>query len=391
MHLTILFASDQGVGHVNACIGMAQVLLSRGHKIVFAVNQSYAGKLSPFGFIEEIFTSAKTSGQKPGENDAKCVLESGILSNLTSSESMKLMHIFSFFEDLVDTMRANEQQLKAIVAKHNPDVYIIDDFAAPPTLIHSTNPWVFLYSGNPLSVIEDERTPPGYASNGDRQEWAEFKELSKNKFKNLNIKYNEWMKEEGYPLNTGNTGISDSPYLNIYGYPEELDYIDLRPLPEKWLRVDAFMRRGKKQEFKIPDKFRDRDIEKSKLIYFSLGSMGSANVDLMKRLVSILSKSQHKIIVSKGVFGDTYELADNMWGEPSVPQTKVLPLVDVVITHGGNNTITETFSCGKPMIVMPLFSDQYDNAQRVHEKGFGIRLNPHNCSEQQLLDSIEKN
>jgi UDP:flavonoid glycosyltransferase YjiC (YdhE family) len=79
-----------------------------------------------------------------------------------------------------------------------------------------------------------------------------------------------------------------------------------------------------------------------------------------------------------------------MWGERSVPQTKVLPLVDLVITHGGNNTVTETFSFGKPMIVMPLFADQFDNAQRIYEKGFGIRLDTYNFTEEELLTAIEK-
>ena len=79
-----------------------------------------------------------------------------------------------------------------------------------------------------------------------------------------------------------------------------------------------------------------------------------------------------------------------MWGEASVPQIKVLPLVDLVITHGGNNTVTEAFYYGKPMIVLPIFADQYDNAQRIDETGFGIRLDTYNCTKQQLLNAIEK-
>jgi len=62
--------------------------------------------------------------------------------------------------------------------------------------------------------------------------------------------------------------------------------------------------------------------------------------------------------------------------------------VDLVITHGGNNTTTEAMHFGKPMIVLPLFWDQYDNAQRVHETGHGIRLDTYRCTADQLADAI---
>ena len=64
--------------------------------------------------------------------------------------------------------------------------------------------------------------------------------------------------------------------------------------------------------------------------------------------------------------------------------------MSLVITHGGNNTVCETFYFGKPIIVMPMFSDQFDNAQRIQEKGFGIRMNPFQCTKDQLLNGINK-
>ena len=73
-----------------------------------------------------------------------------------------------------------------------------------------------------------------------------------------------------------------------------------------------------------------------------------------------------------------------------VPQINILPKVDLVITNGGNNTIIESFYFGKPMIVMPLYADQFDNAQRIHEKNFGIRLNAHRCTKDQLANAINK-
>lgn len=54
-----------------------------------------------------------------------------------------------------------------------------------------------------------------------------------------------------------------------------------------------------------------------------------------------------------------------------------------------SNTVTETFSFGKPMIVLPLFGDQFDNAQRVHEKGFGRRLETYKFKDEELVEAVE--
>jgi MGT family glycosyltransferase len=125
------------------------------------------------------------------------------------------------------------------------------------------------------------------------------------------------------------------------------------------------------------------------LVYLSLGSLGSADVELMQRLVDTLADAPYRVIVSKGPQHELLRLPDAMAGEEFLPQTSILPQVDAVITHGGNNTVTECLHFGRPMVVLPLFWDQYDNAQRVQETGFGLRLDTYGHEPEELLGAID--
>jgi MGT family glycosyltransferase len=139
--------------------------------------------------------------------------------------------------------------------------------------------------------------------------------------------------------------------------------------------------------FEVPESLRGGE---GALVYLSLGSLGSADIELMRRLVSVLADTPHRYIVSKGPRADELELPDNMWGEGRLPQTSIVPLCDLVITHGGNNTTTESLHFGKPMIVLPLFWDQYDNAQRMHELGFGLRLDTYGFEDDELREAVDR-
>jgi MGT family glycosyltransferase len=126
------------------------------------------------------------------------------------------------------------------------------------------------------------------------------------------------------------------------------------------------------------------------LIYFSLGSLGSADVELMRRVIGCLAATPYRYVVSMGPRHGEIDLAANMTGAEFLPQASVLPRCDLVITHGGNNTITESLHFGKPVIVLPLFWDQYDNAQRVHELGLGIRLDTYRFTDAQMYDALAR-
>jgi MGT family glycosyltransferase len=146
--------------------------------------------------------------------------------------------------------------------------------------------------------------------------------------------------------------------------------------------------RATDEPFELPEQLRDRPAGSS-LVYLSLGSLGGADIDLMRRLVTVLADTPHYYVVSKGPRHDELELPPNMWGAEFLPQTQVIPQVDLVITHGGNNTTTEAFHFGKPMVLLPLFWDQHDNAQRVHELGFGRRLATYDFTEAELRGAVD--
>ena len=110
----------------------------------------------------------------------------------------------------------------------------------------------------------------------------------------------------------------------------------------------------------------------------------------MQRFIDVLGRTGHRVIVSMGPRGDELTLGERMYGEAFLPQTAIVPQCDLVITHGGNNTVGECFTFGLPMIVHPLFWDQYDNAQRVDELGFGVRLRSYAWTDDELLAAVDR-
>jgi UDP:flavonoid glycosyltransferase YjiC (YdhE family) len=58
------------------------------------------------------------------------------------------------------------------------------------------------------------------------------------------------------------------------------------------------------------------------------------------------------------------------------PFSTILPRCRALISHGGIGTISAGLAAGIPQLVMPIFSDQFDNADRLKHLGTGDFLYP---------------
>ena len=57
--------------------------------------------------------------------------------------------------------------------------------------------------------------------------------------------------------------------------------------------------------------------------------------------------------------------------EPWVDQARVLNHADLVVCHGGSGTTLAALAAGVPLVMVPLFADQFENARRIAKTGAG--------------------
>jgi MGT family glycosyltransferase len=390
--LTIMFWPESAYGPTNQCIGLAAVLRERGHTIVFAAESSWAGKLTPFGFIEELVDLAAPA-EGAADEDAGKFWADFIAETAPEFRKPTIDQLQTFiqptYQALIDGAKYSEPRLREIIATHRPDVIVEDNVVLFPALATAGAPFVRIVSCSPLEISAPQVPPPfsGLPS-ADTTEWATYRAEFDRTHRAMWSDFNAWVQAQGAEALPDLEFMPRVNAANLYVYPAEADYRQLRPLDDSWIRMDSSVRETD-DEYAVPSQVAHRP-EDSALIYLSLGSLGGADIELMQRLVDVLAKSRHRYIVSMGPQADRITLADNMVGAQMLPQTKVIPQVDLVISHGGNNTVTETLHFGKPLIVLPLFWDQYENAQRFDELGFGVRLNTYGFADTELTDAVDR-
>jgi MGT family glycosyltransferase len=389
MRRTVVFFPEGAYGPTNNCVGIGEQLKERGHRVVFVIEESFEGTLAARGFEEALMRLSPKPDvpEVPGQFWKDFIHDTAPVFRKPTMEQLAGF-IQPTWKALVHGSRYVQPRLREIFAELRPDVIVQDNVVGFPAVVTAGMPWVRIVSCNPVE-IRDPDVPPTFSGYpvADRRGWDAFAEEYRRVHAPLWGEFDDWVRQQGAPPLDPSEFIHTSPYLNFYLYPSEADYRRARPIGAKWRRLESCVRRSEVDHFDIPESLRHGE---GALVYLSLGSLGSADVDLMRRLAEILGRLPHRFIVSKGPRAEEYALAGNMWGEEFLPQPAILPLVDLVITHGGNNTTTECFHHGKPMVALPLFWDQYDNAQRIDEMGFGVRLDPYRFTEAEIAGAIER-
>ncbi|MGZ5327643.1 MAG: glycosyltransferase [Actinomycetota bacterium] len=385
---TIAFFPEPGAwGPTNNCVAIANVLFERGHRIVFVIDESFEGVLEAKGFEERMMRMSP-----PEENADPTADPWAEFIRVTAPEFRKptIEQIETVTKPIWEALVAGAQYSHARIMEIwddvRPDVVVTDNVTGYPAVELASAPWVRFVSANPLEM-RDANLPPVLSGLPvtDRTEWAAWADEYHRQHEALLKEHNDFRVSVGTDPCPPDEFNTYSKWLNLYLFPEAADYDRAEPLDATWHRLQSTVRTSD-----APFDVQEHLPGDGKVVYLSLGSLGCMDVALMQRLIDALGTTGHRTIVSMGPLKDQMTLGPNMYGDQFLPQPSILPQCDLLITHGGNNTVCEGFHFGLPMIGLPLFWDQYDNAQRLQETGFGRRLPTYDWTDEQLVGAVDR-
>jgi MGT family glycosyltransferase len=204
--------------------------------------------------------------------------------------------------------------------------------------------------------------------------------------KSIHDRFNQFLASVNHPPYELGEFFEASPYMNLMLYPEQMQFTRSQPLnPEQFQYLEGCVRQ--EDPYEVPDfgEYNDKP-----LIYVSYGSLGAADVDLYKRMITLFANLPYRFLMNVGDYIEEYsDIPTNIHLSQWFPQPSVLPHIDLFIHHGGNNSFNEALYFGKPAIIMPFCWDGHDNAQRIQDTGYGLKLPRYAWQDEDLVQALD--
>ena len=170
----------------------------------------------------------------------------------------------------------------------------------------------------------------------------------------------------------------------IYAYPSVLHPTD-RTLPPRSVFVGSLARSEQLGDVRLPTGPGPR-------VTVAFGSFLSARDDVLATAVDAARLGGWRLAIAHG--SSAPELLGSVplgaLVARHLPQVALLEHTDVLVTHGGNASITEAARAGVPMVVLPFSTDQFAGAEAVERAGIGRVLAPNAVTGEELVAAVAR-
>src|SRR5262245_22910225 len=385
-----LFPEPAAIGPLMNLIGIAQGLRELRHECTFIIDPGLAGRAAAYGFEERHLSCMEPMTPEQSAKYWDEFMKEYLPSFRTSPYVQISTYVKACWEALVATSEWSVRNgLGDLLADLCPDLIVNDNVALYPDTERAGCPWVRMISCSE-NEIGDPDIPPHLSgcAEGDRGAGERFRRRYEEVIGPIHERFMDFVASCGHARLPFPEFVAPSPHLNLLLYPRPLRFRRREPLdPRRFVYLDGCVRR-ESEPYRVPS-FGAHDGEP--LVYLSFGSLGVADVELMQRLIDVLGRAPYRVLANVGEHLARYgRPPENVFLSSWYPQAAVLPHCDVVIQHGGNNTLMETLYHGKAPLVLPFAWDGHDNARRVHDTGHGIAMHRYEWKDGELLANLER-
>lgn len=120
----------------------------------------------------------------------------------------------------------------------------------------------------------------------------------------------------------------------------------------------------------------------------AFGTFLSVREDVLRKVIVGIRQRCPDTLVIVGAGNSVTALEDlastHVWIEEFLPQKALLPYVDVMVHHGGNNSFTEALYFGKPALILPFSSDQFSIAYDAQSHHLAHALDPNRATAEEI-------
>ncbi|MGM0386350.1 MAG: nucleotide disphospho-sugar-binding domain-containing protein [Actinomycetota bacterium] len=393
--MTLLVISPDYASHLFPLATLATAW--RGERVVVATGPATDSIVRDFGFQREHLQLGRGSNpgviraeeQPAGEDDA---LRGFFDATRIGAVETLVFQAAARGDDLLWDPVGVARAVQDVLARVRPDQVIVDHlaFSARMALTASGVRHGDVVLGHPSALVVGDEVygyPPAWPRvfSPDPAALAGLRRQCEGVRDAFTAQWNAALAvlDPGAP--TSSDAFAETGDVLLLNYPAELHPVARTAL----LPEHAFLGSAVRSEARDPEVESWLAAEDEPVVYVSLGSFLSVRSDVLARVAEALRGLDVRVALARGQTPlEALGPVPETWLVRDVlPQVTLLGRSVLTVTHGGNNSVTESLTAGVPMLVLPFSTDQFAGAAAIEDAGFGECLDPNAASAEEIRES----
>ena len=392
--MKLLVISPDYASHYAPLAVLAGAARRGGHRVVVATGPALRNRVVADGFEHRELRLGR--GSNDGTTAADRSLDAFFEATRTGAVATLRHQSSERSRDLLHEPVATARRVFDLLAGEAPDATVVDhvSFGSTLAMYASGQPFISLVPGHPSQL------PVGGERYGIPARWPDAVRPAEDDLAELAVlvdrtasRFTDAWNEALHALTPDRSPVDDA--FRVHGqrvlFNSDSGHHD--PARSPLLPADHRFVGPLVRCEELPPALRSWAVDDGRpRIYVALGTFLSRRGDVLASIASALRRLDARVAIACGptpieVLGP---LPTGWIVAPHLPQVALVAHADVVVCHGGNNTVQEARHAGARQVILPFSTDQFSIGSDAERCGSGRVLDPNHLDVEGLAATVAR-